>query len=110
MAFSHRGSYGEIYCRKQDSMKEKTTAFYTYIVRCADGTLYTGWTTDVQKRVAAHNAGCGAKYTRSRRPVRLVWSRAYPTKHDAMHWEWQIKQLSRAEKEALCLASPKEMV
>lgn len=84
--------------------------FYTYMVRCADGTLYTGWTLDVDKRVAAHNAGRGAKYTRSRRPVRLVWSWAFPTKHDAMHWEWQIKQMPRAEKEALCQSPPKEMV
>ncbi|WP_301860443.1 GIY-YIG nuclease family protein [uncultured Megasphaera sp.] len=76
--------------------------YYTYIVRCADGTLYTGWTVDVVKRVAAHNRGCGAKYTKTRRPVQLVWSREFSSKHDAMHWEWQIKQWTRAEKEALC--------
>ena len=84
--------------------------YYTYIVRCADGTLYTGWTVDVEKRVAAHNAGKGAKYTRSRRPVRLVWSRPFPTKRDAMHWEWQIKQWPREKKEALYLSHLKEMV
>lgn len=79
--------------------------YYTYMVRCADGTLYTGWTVDVEKRVAAHNAGKGAKYTKSRRPVQLVWSRSFPTKRDAMHWEWKIKQWSRTQKEALCLSA-----
>ncbi len=74
--------------------------YYTYTVRCADGTLYTGWTTDVTKRVAAHNSGRGAKYTRSRRPVVLIWHHGFATKHEAMHWEWQIKQWPRAKKEA----------
>lgn len=85
-------------------------SYYTYIVRCADGTLYTGWTADIKKRLAAHNAGKGAKYTKSRRPVQLVWSQAFSTKHEAMHWEWQIKQWSRAEKEALCRSPVKELV
>jgi putative endonuclease len=76
--------------------------YYTYIVRCADNTLYTGWTQDVSKRVAAHNSGSGAKYTRTRRPVTLAWSQAFSTKHDAMHWEWQIKKWTRAKKETLC--------
>lgn len=74
---------------------------YTYIVRCADDTFYTGWTNDVEKRVAAHNAGQGAKYTRSRRPVRLVYEEAFSTKEEAMRREWQIKQLTRREKLAL---------
>lgn len=74
--------------------------YYTYTVRCADGTLYTGWTVDVEKRVAAHNSGKGAKYTKTRRPVTLVWCHGFETKHDAMHWEWQIKQWPRAKKEA----------
>lgn len=85
-------------------------SYYTYIVRCADGTLYTGWTADIKKRLAAHNAGKGAKYTKSRRPVQLVWSQAFSTKHEAMHWEWQIKQWSRAEKETLCRSPVKELV
>lgn len=74
---------------------------YTYIVRCADGTLYTGWTNNLEKRLAAHNSARGAKYTRSRRPVVLVYTEAYLTESEAMRREWQIKQLSRAQKEAL---------
>ena len=58
--------------------------YYTYMVRCADQSLYTGWTLDVAKRVAAHNDGRGAKYTRSRRPVTLAWGQGFPTKHEAL--------------------------
>ena len=57
---------------------------YTYILRCADGTLYTGWTNDLEKRLAAHNAGTGAKYTRPRRPVTLVYHEVFETKEAAM--------------------------
>lgn len=71
---------------------------YVYILECADGTLYTGWTTDVQKRVQTHNAGKGAKYTRSRRPVKLVYTETFESKSDALRREYQIKQLSRAQK------------
>ena len=74
---------------------------YTYIVRCSDGTLYTGWTTDVERRVRTHNSGKGAKYTRSRLPVTLVYYETYPTKQEAMRREWEIKQLTREEKERL---------
>lgn len=74
---------------------------YTYILRCADGTLYTGWTNNLDRRLAAHNAGTAAKYTRPRRPVTLVYQEAFPTKEEAMRREWQIKHLSRAEKLAL---------
>ena len=74
---------------------------YTYILRCADGTLYTGWTYDLEKRLAAHNAGTAAKYTRPRRPVTLVYQEAFPTKEEAMRRERQIKRLTRAEKLAL---------
>lgn len=74
---------------------------YTYILRCADGTLYTGWTNDLEKRLAAHIAGTAAKYTRPRRPVTLVYQEAFPTKEEAMRREWQIKRLTRAEKLAL---------
>jgi putative endonuclease len=73
-------------------------AYFTYMVRCADDSLYTGWTTDVAKRVTAHNAGKGAKYTRPRRPVALVWHQEFPTKHEAMHWESIIKQWPREKK------------
>ena len=71
---------------------------YTYIVECKDKTLYTGWTTDLEKRLQAHNAGKGAKYTRSRRPVQLVYAEESEDRHTAMRREAQIKQLSRAEK------------
>ena len=74
---------------------------YTYILRCADGTLYTGWTNDLTKRVNAHNAGTGAKYTRARRPVELVYYEVFPTKEEAMKREAAIKALTRDEKEAL---------
>lgn len=74
---------------------------YTYIVRCADGSLYTGWTDDLEKRVAAHNAGKGAKYTRSRRPVTLVYHETFATPREAMSREWHLKQLTRAQKLAL---------
>ena len=74
---------------------------YTYILRCADGTLYTGWTNCLERRLAAHNAGRGGKYTRSRLPATLVYYETYPTKAEAMRREWAIKQLSRAEKLAL---------
>lgn len=71
---------------------------YTYILRCADGTLYTGWTNDLEKRLAAHNAGTGAKYTRPRRPVTLVYHEMFETKEAAMRREWEIKHLSRRQK------------
>ena len=74
---------------------------YTYMVKCADGTLYTGWTNDLKKRLAAHNAGKGAKYTKPRLPVTLVYFEISGTKEEAMRREWQIKHLSRAEKEKL---------
>ncbi len=78
---------------------------YTYIVQCSDGTFYTGWTTCLQQRIAAHNAGRGAKYTRSRRPVTLVYWEAFDTKEAAMRREYQIKQLSREEKMKLIKAA-----
>lgn len=71
---------------------------YTYILRCADGTLYTGWTNNLEKRLAAHNAGIAAKYTKSRRPVELVYFEEFETKEEAMSREWHIKKLTRAEK------------
>jgi putative endonuclease len=71
---------------------------YTYMVQCADKSLYTGWTNDLEKRVEAHNSGKGAKYTRSRRPVTLVYFEEHETKEDAMRREWEIKQYSREKK------------
>ncbi len=74
---------------------------YTYILLCADGTLYTGWTNDLERRLAAHNAGKGSKYTCSRRPVELVYREECGTKGQAMSRERQIKRLTRSEKLAL---------
>ena len=71
---------------------------YVYLLRCADGTLYCGWTTDLQKRVKAHNGENGAKYTHSRRPVTLVYSEEYTDKQKALSREWHLKRLSRQEK------------
>lgn len=74
---------------------------YTYMVRCSDGSLYTGWTNDLEKRVKCHNAGKGAKYTKPRLPVRLVYCESFDTKEAAMRREAAIKKLSKAKKEEL---------
>lgn len=74
---------------------------YTYILRCADGTYYCGWTNNLDSRLKAHNEGKGAKYTRSRRPVALVYYEAFSTKEEAMRREYEIKQLPRKKKEEL---------
>ncbi|MBQ2322867.1 MAG: GIY-YIG nuclease family protein [Bacteroidales bacterium] len=74
--------------------------YFTYIARCADGTLYTGWTTNLVRRIAAHNGSgaAGAKYTKTRRPVTLVFAERHTSKSEAMSREWHIKRLSRKEK------------
>ena len=72
-----------------------------YMLRCADGSLYTGWTNDLENRLRAHNEGRGGKYTRSHRPVALVWFEAFDTREEAMRREWQVKHLSKRQKEAL---------
>ena len=71
---------------------------YTYIVRCSDGSLYTGWTNNIEKRINDHNSGKGAKYTKARRPVVLAYYEEFDTKEEAMRREWEIKQLGRKEK------------
>lgn len=77
---------------------------WAYLLRCADGSLYAGWTNDLQKRLAAHNAGTGARYTRGRRPVALAWAQGFATKSQAMACEAKLKRLPKAEKEALAAA------
>jgi len=72
--------------------------FYTYILRCCDGTLYTGYTDDISRRIAVHNSGKGAKYTRSRLPVELAYYESFETKSEAMHRENEIKGMTRSEK------------
>ncbi len=74
---------------------------YTYMLRCKDGSLYTGWTNDLKKRLKNHNSGKGASYTASRLPCYLAYFERYDTKEEAMKREYRIKQLSRKEKEKL---------
>lgn len=74
---------------------------YTYIVKCSDGTFYTGWTNDLTRRMEAHNQGRGAKYTKARRPVTLIYYETFETKEEAMKREYAIKRLSRKKKEEL---------
>ncbi|MFD1431777.1 GIY-YIG nuclease family protein [Lacticaseibacillus yichunensis] len=78
--------------------------FYFYVLKCADGTFYGGYTTDVGERVATHNAGKGAKYTKTRRPVRLLYAEAFSERHDALSAEWHFKHQTRADKEAFLTA------
>ncbi len=80
------------------------TKHYAYMLRCADGTIYSGYTTDPEHRAAAHNSGRGAKYTRSRLPVELVFTERFPTKSEALKREAALKKLGHAEK--LSLISP----
>ena len=79
--------------------------FFVYLLRCSDDTLYCGWTTDLKRRLAAHNSGKGAKYTRTRRPVELVYFEELENKSSAMKREYEIKQLSRAEKLRLIITN-----
>lgn len=74
---------------------------YVYIVKCADGTLYTGSAKDLEKRIKLHNTGKGAKYTAARRPVRLVYSEEMPSMSAALKAEYQIKKLNRSQKETI---------
>lgn len=74
---------------------------YTYLLECADQTLYCGWTNNLEKRLKAHNSGTGAKYTKPRRPVVLVYYEEFETKEEAMRREAAIKKLTRQEKKRL---------
>ncbi len=80
---------------------EPSRQYTVYLVRCADDTLYTGYTTDIERRLRAHNEGKGAKYTKPRRPVELVYQESCDTLSAALKREYQIKQLSRSAKDAL---------
>lgn len=73
--------------------------FYAYIVKCGDGTYYTGYTNDLEKRLLRHNTGFASKYTRSKLPVKLVWSKACKNQRFAMRTENTIKRLKREDKE-----------
>ena len=86
---------------KETDKQKQHQGNYKYIVKCSDETLYTGWTNNLKKRMEAHNSGKGAKYTKNRRPVELVYFEEYDTKQEAMQREYAIKQLSRQKKLAL---------
>lgn len=75
--------------------------FHVYIVKCSDGSYYTGYSPDLKRRIALHNAGKGAKYTRARRPVKLVWSRKFRYFKTAVKTEIAVKKLNRAQKAKL---------
>ena len=94
-------SYGTMITVMQRMGRTMSEENYTYILECADGTLYCGWTNHLKERVAAHNDGKGAKYTKNRRPVVLKYYETFSTKQEAMRREWAVKQLSRKEKLAL---------
>lgn len=74
---------------------------YVYMVQCSDGSFYTGWTTDLEARLLAHNDGSGARYTRGRRPVRLVYWESHPNRSEAQRREASVRRLRRDRKEAL---------
>ena len=74
---------------------------FVYILECADGTYYTGWTTDLYRRVAIHNAGRGSRYTRLRRPVKLIYWEEHPDRSSAQRRELAVKRLPRARRMAL---------
>ena len=75
--------------------------YYTYILECKDGTYYTGWTNNLEKRLKDHNEGRGAKYTKARLPVSLIYYEEFQTKEEAMRREYAIKHMTRSEKENL---------
>lgn len=79
---------------------------YVYMVECSDGTLYTGYARNVAKRMDAHNTGRGAKYTRGRRPVRLVYVECFPGKSPALQREYELKRMSRSQKLELIKENP----
>lgn len=88
-------------CDTVDGVSVPPADHYVYVLACADDSLYTGYTTDVARRVAEHDAGEGAKYTRGRTPVNLVYVEAFDSQSAAMSREYEIKQFSRARKERL---------
>lgn len=80
--------------------------YYTYILECADGTYYCGWTTDPARRLSEHNSGIGSRYTRTRRPVRMVYLKSLPSRNEAMRMEAMIKKTPRQKKAELIRSVP----
>lgn len=93
--------------KKQKKGRLRSTMNYTYIVKCSDDTYYTGWTNNLEKRLIAHNSGNGAKYTRCRRPVELVYYECFQTKEEAMSREYHLKKMTRQQKQMLILDNKK---
>ena len=91
-------------------MEKESSGNYAYILLCADGTYYCGWTNDLQRRLRAHSSGRGSKYTRTRRPVRIVYHECFETKQEAMSREWHLKRLSHQEKAALAASFTEKTV
>lgn len=87
--------------KKEETGKEENKKYYAYMVRCNDNSIYSGYTTDVYKREKVHNAGKGAKYTRTRLPVKLVYFEEFDNKTDAMKREYALKQYTHKEKEEI---------
>ncbi|WP_336358603.1 GIY-YIG nuclease family protein [Haloarcula sp. CGMCC 1.6347] len=89
-------------------MTTARSPYHVYVLRCSDNTFYTGYTTDVERRVREHDAGDGAKYTRGRTPVELIHVESFDSQSEAMSREYEIKQYSRAQKERLVESSDAE--
>jgi putative endonuclease len=87
--------------QKKESKSISPDGFFAYLLECADGTLYAGWSVNVERRLIKHNLGLGARYTRTRLPVRLLKSWTFESKQEAMRYEFQLKQLTRSQKLAL---------
>ncbi|MGB9930626.1 GIY-YIG nuclease family protein [Haloarcula amylolytica] len=90
-------------------MTTARSPYHVYVLRCSDNTFYTGYTTDVERRVREHDAGDGAKYTRGRTPVELIHVESFDSQSEAMSREYEIKQYTRAEKERLVESSDAEV-
>lgn len=84
--------------KRRRKEKEESSTNFVYILQCRDGTLYTGWTNDIEQRIRAHNSGKGAKYTKGRGPVKLVHLENFPTKEEAMRREWAVKHMKKEKK------------
>lgn len=83
-------------------MSKQRKSHFAYFLRCRGGSLYAGYTNDLKKRLKAHQAGKGGRYTRSHLPVRMVYHEAFRTKRQAMRREWELKQMKKNEKEQIC--------
>jgi putative endonuclease len=88
---------------KNELKDEERRKHFVYIVKCSDGTFYTGYTVDIKRRIKEHNSGVGAKYTRGRTPVKLIYKESFSSRSNAQKREYEIKQLSRSEKEELII-------